>query len=104
MYCGQDWDPIDPNETDVFSLDFRNDLNPNEGINTVINWSIGVTYGTDPTPSARLVGNAGISGTITSMVMTTPQPGVTYWLAALIQTTAGRRIELFSHVPCTVPM
>lgn len=103
MYCGQDWDPLDASETDVFSLDFRNDVNPGEVVVTA-SWSIGVSYGNDPSPSSRLVGNPGVSGTITSMTVSTAQPGVIYWLAALATTTRGRQIELWGHVPCVVPM
>ena len=103
MYCGQDWDPIDANETDIFSMDFRNDVNPGEGIVSA-SWSIGVSYGNDPVPSMRLVGNPGVLGTITSQTLTTAQSGVIYWLAALIVTTTGRRLELWGHVPCVIPM
>ena len=103
MYCGQDWDPLDIAETDVFSLNFINDLNAGEGI-TAVTFSIGVSFGYDPSPSSRLIGAPGISGTIVSqMVSQPPAPGLLYWLSALITTTQGRQIELWGHFPTVAP-
>ena len=103
MYCGQDWDPLDVAETDIFSLNFINDLNVGEGIVSVT-FSIGVTYGNDPTPSARLIGTPGISGTIVSQLISQPPaPGIIYWLSALVMTTMGRQLELWGHFPTGAP-
>jgi hypothetical protein len=103
MYAGQDWDPLDVVETDVFSLNFINDLNPGEGI-TLVTFTIGVTYGNDPTPSLRLVGIPGIAGTVVSQTVSQPPaPGIIYWLAGQVVTTAGRRLELWGHFPSVAP-
>jgi hypothetical protein len=103
MYCGQDWDPLDTAETDVFSLDFINDLNPGEGI-TAATFSITVTFGNDPSPSNMLIGPAGISGTIVSQTVSQPPaPGVVYCLSALVTTTRKRQLELWGHFPTVVP-
>ena len=103
MYCGQDWDPLDIAETDVFSLNFINDLNSGEGIISVA-WSIGVTYGNDPMPASRLLGNPGISGSIVSQTVSQPPaPGIIYWLAAQVTTTSGRKLELWGHFPSVAP-
>jgi hypothetical protein len=103
MYCGQDWDPLDVAETDVFSLNFINDLNVGETILSV-SFSIGVTCGNDPSPASRLMGSPGILGTIVSQTVAHPVEGVTYWLAALATTSAGRQIELWAHFPSVMPM
>ncbi len=104
MYCGQDWDPLDIAETDVFSLDFINDLKPKEGI-TAATFSIGVSYGNDPLPTARLVSVPGISGTIVSQtVAQPPAPGIIYWLSALVTTTKGRQLELWGHFSSVAPV
>jgi hypothetical protein len=103
MYCGQDWDPLDIAETDIFSLNFINDLNVGEII-TSVTFTIGVTYGNDQTPSARLIGGPGISGTIVSQTVSQPPaPGITYWLAAQVKTTNGRTLELWGHFPSVAP-
>ena len=103
MYCGHDWDPLDVAETDVFSLDFVNDLKPAEVI-TAAAFSIGVSFGNDPTPTARLVSVAGITGTVVSQTVAhPPAPGITYWLAALVTTTTGRQLELWAHFSSVAP-
>jgi hypothetical protein len=103
MYAGQDWDPLDVVETDVFSLNFINDLNSGEGIVTAA-FSIGVTFGNDPTPYSRLVGPPGVLGTVVSQTVSQPPaPGIIYWLSALVTTTTGRQLELWSHFPSVAP-
>ena len=99
MYCGRDFDLMDAGyESDVFTLDFVNDLNAGESISTVV-FSIAVMQGIDPTPIARLSGSPSISTTRVSQavdVRAAPS-GVLYRLQATIATNQRAAISLWSH-------
>jgi hypothetical protein len=106
MYVGQDYDDIEPGETDVFSLDFTSALVSGQTIAestwtcNVANTSAGAAP--DPSPSSRVSGAAAIvqSGTMTSQVITGMFDGNKYILQATVTTSDGRVLQRYSHVMC----
>ena len=71
MYAGKDWDNIEAGETDVFTIEFTQDLQNGRTISspvftcTVVQTDTGATV--DPTPSARISGGATCPAVIMSM-------------------------------------
>lgn len=102
MYVGRDFDPSDPGESEVYSLDFSRDLDANEAL-TAATWTCSVASGSDPSASSRISGSASVSGKTTSQRVTGLQPGVRYRLQAVATTTFGNTVSLWSHVTCASP-
>jgi hypothetical protein len=111
MYCGKDFDPADPDESDVFSFDFVNDLASGE---TVISttWAITVLAGFDPTPALRFVGLPGVNASLTTGLNTVSSQrlggllnAVTYAVKADVVTTNSNTKSLWSRIPsANMPM
>ena len=108
MYVQQDFDPIEPGETDVFTIEFTADLAVGQSLVSsswtcaVDNTITGKTV--DATPSARIAGSSTITSignrwfanqTFTGMV-----DGNTYILQATVTTSDGRTLQRYSHVLC----
>ena len=55
MYAGKDFNNADPGETDVYSLDFTNDLHEDETVVSAA-WTCEAVVGTDASASSRLSG------------------------------------------------
>jgi hypothetical protein len=64
MYVGRDFDPANPTESEVFSLDFVNTLQLGETINSVTSIDLTVFQGVDANPNSHLTGNPIVSGTV----------------------------------------
>ncbi len=82
-------------ETEIFSVDFVNNLAAGEAIETA-EWSITVKTGTDPAASSMIQGTATIeeNGTIVSQVLTGGVAGVTYSPICTITTSLSQTIIL----------
>lgn len=99
MYCGRDFDNMDAGyESDVFTIDFVNDLNAGESISSVV-FSIAVMQGTDAGAATRLSGGPSISTTKVSQAVDVrgAPSGVLYRLQATIATNQRVAISLWSH-------
>lgn len=100
MYVGRDFDPANPTETEIYSLDFVNELADLETLSSISAVTLTVFQGTDATPSSHLSGSASISGTTVSQRLATLTSGVTYTLAITVITSLSNTITLFSRVAC----
>ena len=107
MYAGRDFDRANPTENEVYSLDFVNDLQSGETINSVISASLQVFQGVDTSPNSHLSGNPSISGTIVSQLIGGALApggnllaGVTYTIIATVNTSLNNFITLYSRVAC----
>ena len=102
IYAGRDWDIQDVGESELFGLDFVNDLPTGDSLSTVA-WTLTVAEGTDPAPNTHLDGLPGTSGTIALQRLSGLLPNVRYILKATASTALGNTIILYSHVACENP-
>ena len=102
MYVGRDFDPAAPTESEVFTLDFVNDLTDGDSIVSAA-VTLTVNEGVDATPSSRLNGTYGVTGTKVMQRLTGLLSGVLYCLSITITTANGNDIELNSHVQSQGP-
>lgn len=80
-------------ETEIFTIDYANDLAPGETIIAAV-WTSSVVDGIDPNPSATIQGIASISGTKVSNKITAGLPGVRYAPICTAQTSLGQVLVL----------
>lgn len=102
MYVGRDWSVMNTGESEVFGLDFVNDLPTGDSLTSVV-FTIAVVSGTDATPSSRLDGSPGISGTTAIQRISDLLPNVNYVLVAIAETALGNTLILYSRVRCMTP-
>lgn len=104
MYVGYDWPPAAPNESEVYAVDFSNDLAMDEG-ETLISavFQIKVVAGTDSAASSRLTGSSECLGAKAMQRVEGLQPGVKYLIEALATTSLGNKLSLHCHVTCQDP-
>jgi hypothetical protein len=109
MYVGRDFDPVNPGESEVFSMDFANELQPGEAINNVSSVNLTVFQGTDASPNSHLSGNPSINGSVVSLRLGgSGAPGggliagVTYTISITVNTSPpySNVIALFSRIAC----
>lgn len=104
MYLGRDFSPQEQQESEVFGLDFVNDLEQEEQLLSS-GWTIAVVQGFDPTPQVHLEGPSIVVVPFGSNLKTaTVQrigglwPDVTYKLEATVVTNQGNTRSLWSKV------
>jgi|SRR5580765_4889770 hypothetical protein len=104
MYLGKDFSPQESGESEVFGMDFVNDLDAMEQILSSV-WTISVSQGNDPNPKVHLEGTSlAIVPFGSNLKTATVQrigglwPDVTYIVRAQILTDAGNTRSLWSHV------
>lgn len=104
MYAGRDFSPQEPEESEVFGLDFINDLDIGESL-TTSSWTIQVVQGADPNPTQHLEGPPKVvvptGGTVVTCTIQRVGglvPDVTYRLRAIAVTSLGNVKSLWSHV------
>lgn len=102
MYVGSDFADIDPGEDEDFTIDFARDLFGAETIASVT-FVLEVVFGTDGSPSARLIGSGSIIGTKVTQEIANCQEEVYYRLTAEVTTNNGRIKHLWSHFWCRTP-
>ncbi len=100
MYVGRDFDPANTTESEVYSLDFTNELGSGETLMSVTATALTVLQGTDADPSSHLSGSSSISGSIVSQRVANLTVGVTYTLAFTALTSASNYITLYSRIAC----
>ncbi len=100
MYVGRDFDPANPTEDEIYSLDFVNELSTGETLTSVYSVTFTVFQGTDADPSSHLSGSASIVGTVVSQRVAYLTSGVTYTLAFTVLTSLNNYITLFSRIAC----
>lgn len=107
MYVGRDFDPAGSDESDMFGFDFVNDLEGGGSAETLTSttWTIAVLVGTDAAVATRLVGAATLVTPNGSLFQTATQqrvagllPNVTYVLKAVVGTTLGNTLNLWTHI------
>ena len=112
MYVGQDFDPMQPGETDRFSIEFTDDLKTGQTLSTAV-WTctlLTTLAGStpDPSPQDRLLGAAsfitatlyGTTRTVTTQMIQNMIDGNKYLLQATVTTSDGRTLQRYSHVVC----
>lgn len=103
MWCGKDFQAMDPVENQSLTMNFVNDLDQGETILSA-NVLCEVSSGTDASPSSRLTGSPAISGTNVSQRVSGLLPGVVYRLRYVVTTSTGNTTELYTHQPCQSPV
>lgn len=80
----------------MYAFNFVNDLASGDTLASAV-WTCTVSQGTDPNPSARLVGAPALSGTTTTTQRVAGGvAGVSYILTATATTTLGNVLVLWS--------
>lgn len=92
------WLPIDIGESDYVAFDFAEVLDDAESISTV-ELSCEVVDGVDATASARLVGDAAVSGSVVRQTVATAVEGVEYLIRCAATTSVGRVLVLAGRLP-----
>lgn len=103
MYLGTDWDDLDPDEVDDFTIDFVRDLTSGETISGIPTMVLEVVDGVDANPASRIQGAPNVTGTKVTTRLATCQPEVYYRLTGLAMTSTGREIGRWSHFWCRTP-
>jgi hypothetical protein len=98
-----------PNESEVYSLDFVNELGTGETVSSVSAVALTVFQGTDANPGGHLSGAASILGSVVSQRIGgggAPAggllAGVTYTLSFTVLTSLSNTVTLYSRIPCRV--
>lgn len=104
MYAGRDFSPAEKAESQQYGFDFVNDLSEGESL-TAATWTLIVREGADPTPNARLVGAPALVIPEGTTVQTATKqriagllPDVIYTVRAVVTTSAGNTLSLWSHI------
>jgi len=104
VYVGRDFPPAEQTESDVYGLDFINDLDVGEQI-VSSTWYLTVTDGTDPNPQFHLQGPSKLYTTDDNTMPTATiqrigglWAGVTYKARAEVTTDFGNIKSLWSHI------
>lgn len=104
MYLGRDFSPQEFGESEVFGMDFVNDLDMNEQLLSSA-WMIVVHQGLDPNPKVHLEGTSiAVIPFGSNMKTATVQrigglwPNVTYKVIAVVLTDAGNTRDLWSYI------
>jgi hypothetical protein len=103
--------PILTGETRTIGFDFGPILNSGVTIGSIASVTCTVHYGTDASPSSRLIGapsivaseatsaaSAGVAQNIGTM-----QNGVTYTLTCYVDTSDGQVLGIETHISCVAP-
>jgi hypothetical protein len=104
MYLGRDFSPQENGESEVYGLDFVNDLDDEEQLITSA-WTIRVVQGSDPSPTVHLEGPSAVVVPLGSNLKTATiqrigglWPDVTYAVQAVVITDAGNTRNLWTHI------
>jgi hypothetical protein len=103
MYCGQDFDVIQPDEVDDFTVDFVNDLKSSELILAARAWLYVArsSLGIDSNPMSHVMSGVNITGTMATVKLGNQMvDGVLYGLEIQVMTNFNNQISLWSHIPC----
>ncbi len=100
MYVGRDFDPANSTESEVYSLDFVNELATGETLLSITSVTFTVFQGTDANPDSHVSGNPSITGSVASQRLVSLTSGVTYTLAFTVLTSLSNTITLFSRIAC----
>lgn len=103
-YAGRDFSPAEQAESQIYGLDFVNDLQEGESLVEAV-WEVIVREGADPDPGSHLVGDPMLvtpDGT-TTQTATTQRiegllPDVNYTVRAVVTTSRENKLSLWSHV------
>lgn len=99
MRIPRDFDPADPNESEFYSFDFKNELQSGEAVSSVA-FDLTLSQGVDADPTSRKDGSPVIDGTVVRQRLTNLQAGAVYVLRALVNSSAGNELSLWSHIKC----
>lgn len=104
MYAGRDFSPAEQAESLILGLDFVNDLAEGESL-TGTAWELVVREGVDPDPNSHLIGDPQIAApngtgvaTATTQRIQGLLPDVTYTVRAVVATSMGNTLSLWSHI------
>jgi hypothetical protein len=99
-YVGRNFDPANPTESEVYSLDFASELQSGETVTSVSAVELTVFQGVDDNPGSHLSGDSSVLGSVASQRIGGLVAGVTYTLSFTVNTSLGNLITLFSRVAC----
>lgn len=104
MYANKDFSPFDSSEADDFSFDFAKRMTTDETI-TEADWFCLVAENSlvpDPDPQSH-VGTPSFSGTKTICRISGLLSGARYTLQAIVVTSLGKTLSLWSHTTSQDP-
>jgi hypothetical protein len=105
MYVGRPFNHSDEGESEDYSFDFVKDLAEGETI-VGVTWTCTVaadSEGADENAADHVAIPASYDGTITTQHVSGLVAGVKYVLQAVVETSAGNTVSLWSHVTCMEP-
>lgn len=105
MYVGRDFSPADEGESENYSFDFVKDLAEGETI-VGSTWYCTVAEDSeapDEDAADHVAVPASYSGTLTTQHVSGLVAGVKYVLQAVVETSAGNTVSLWSYAPCGEP-
>lgn len=97
MRLPADFSDTAPARSEVYTIDFARDLGSGDSIASAV-WQIISPTRADEAAASRAVGDPVIVGTTVSQTAVGLRSGVQYVMRALVTTTQGNSISLFSHV------
>lgn len=105
MYANRDFSPVDSPESVPFSFDFAKHMDEGETI-IAATWFCTVavdSQGDDPDAADHVSIPADFSGTVTTQHVSGFVNGVKYALQAVVETSGGKTLSLWSHTECRDP-
>lgn len=105
MYVGREFHPADPGESEDYTFDFVKDLAEGETI-VGATWTCSVADDSeeeDADAADHVAIPASYDGTRTTQHISGLVAGVKYLLQAVVETSAGNTVSLWSHVTCMEP-
>lgn len=104
MYVGRDFSPLETVESRWLGLDFVNDIDDGEELQSA-SWELSVRQGVDPSPMSHLIGGPILVVPDGSNLQTGTKQrvgglvaDVTYTVRAVVTTTGGNVVSLWSHI------
>jgi hypothetical protein len=104
VYLGRDFSPQEFGESEVYGLDFVNDIDDEEQLLASV-WTIQVVQGTDPNPMVHLQGQSLVVIPLGSNLKTATiqrigglWPDVTYAVRAVVITDRANTRNLWTHI------
>ena len=91
--------PTNPDESELFTFDFVNDLRPGDSIDGTPEWAVLAVAGVDPNASNIPIGSPTVFGTTVTQRMAGWVSGVTYAISATVTTALGDTKTLWAYCP-----
>jgi hypothetical protein len=102
-HATSDFTPCGQDEVVLRAFNFAPGLGVGEALIGTPTCSLSVDIGVDSTPQTRLLGGPSVSGTNVNILIGTMQPGVTYIVLVVVQTSFGQTLDCWAYQSCYPP-